>query len=184
MEEEQIEAVKEWSEPKLVKNIQVFLGFANFYRRFIRNFNRIAASLTSMLQTTDNETLSTQDTRNKKNRKVPSSITKAGRGRVGGSIENLSNSKKAKRSSGVEFLTFGAKEAFIHLRKAFTEAPILRHFDPEHHIQIETDASGYAIGEVLSQMISDQHFSGHVIHKDPISSKSEIGQWHPIAFFS
>ena len=31
----QIEAVKNWLEPKLIGDIQVFLGFANFYWRFI-----------------------------------------------------------------------------------------------------------------------------------------------------
>ena len=35
MEAERIEVVKEWLEPKSVRDIQVFLGFANFYQRFI-----------------------------------------------------------------------------------------------------------------------------------------------------
>ena len=35
MEEERIDAVKTWPEPKSIRDIQVFLGFANFYRRFI-----------------------------------------------------------------------------------------------------------------------------------------------------
>ena len=35
MEAERIEIVKGWPEPKSVCNIQVFLGFANFYRQFI-----------------------------------------------------------------------------------------------------------------------------------------------------
>ena len=35
MEDKRIEAVKQWPEPQLVQDIQVFLGFANFYRRFI-----------------------------------------------------------------------------------------------------------------------------------------------------
>ncbi len=33
-------------------------------------------------------------------------------------------------------------------------------------------------------MTLDQHSSDHVTHEDPISSKSEIGQWYPVAFFS
>ncbi len=33
-------------------------------------------------------------------------------------------------------------------------------------------------------MTSDQHCSGHVIHKDSNFSKSKIGQWYPLAFFS
>ena len=49
------------------------------------------------------------------------------------------------------FLTPNAKKAFNHLRLAFIKTPILQHFDLESHIQIEIDASGYAIGGVLSQ---------------------------------
>ena len=51
MEAKKIEIIKDWSEPKLVHNIPVFLGFANFYWRFIQRFSRIAALLTSMLKT-------------------------------------------------------------------------------------------------------------------------------------
>ena len=43
MEAKRIEVVKDWAEPKSVCNIQVFLGFANFYWQFIQGFNRIAA---------------------------------------------------------------------------------------------------------------------------------------------
>ncbi len=49
IEEERIEVVKTWPEPQSVRDIQVFLGFANFYRRFIRNFSKIAAPPISML---------------------------------------------------------------------------------------------------------------------------------------
>ena len=52
IEAKKIEVVKDWPEPKSVRDIQVFLGFANFYRRFIQGFSRIAAPLTSMLKTT------------------------------------------------------------------------------------------------------------------------------------
>ena len=52
MEVERIEVVRKWPEPKLVWDIQVFLGFANFYCRFIKGFSKIAAPLTSMLKTT------------------------------------------------------------------------------------------------------------------------------------
>ena len=52
IEAKKIEVVKEWPEPKSVRDIQVFLGFANFYRRFIQGFSKIAAPLTSMLKTT------------------------------------------------------------------------------------------------------------------------------------
>jgi len=35
MDEEKIRTIKEWKEPMNIKGIQSFLGFANFYQRFI-----------------------------------------------------------------------------------------------------------------------------------------------------
>ena len=49
MEEKRIKAVKEWPEPKSVKDIEMFQGFRNIYKRFITNFSMIAAPLTLML---------------------------------------------------------------------------------------------------------------------------------------
>ena len=56
--------------------------------------------------------------------------------------------------TGSSFLTPGAREAFNRLWLAFTKALILCHFDPEYHIGIETNVSGYAIGGVLRQLAS------------------------------
>lgn len=53
MEEKKIKTIKTWSKSQLVRDIQVFLSFQNFYKRFIRNFNKIATPLTSMFQTID-----------------------------------------------------------------------------------------------------------------------------------
>ena len=77
-------------------------------------------------------------------------------GRKARKTSKSKNSSKSKKAVGPsDFLTPGAKLAFTELRQAFLKAPILHHFDPERHIRIETDASGYAIGEVLSQLTSD-----------------------------
>ena len=65
------------------------------------------------------------------------------------------------------YLTPNARQAFTQLRQVFTKAQILRRFDPKYHIQIETDASGYAIGDVLSQLTLDN-----------------LGLWHLIAYNS
>ena len=48
MEQEKIKAVKEWKTPIKVKNIESFLGFANFYRRFIQNFSHTAKPLNEL----------------------------------------------------------------------------------------------------------------------------------------
>jgi len=45
MEEEKVKDVLDWPTPKCVKNIQKFLGLANYYRRFIKGFASIARSL-------------------------------------------------------------------------------------------------------------------------------------------
>ena len=50
MEDKRIEAVKQWLELQLVRDIQVFLGFANFYWQFMQGLSRIAAPLTLMLK--------------------------------------------------------------------------------------------------------------------------------------
>ncbi len=52
MEEEQISAIRDWLELQSIRDIQVFLGFANFYQQFIQGFSRLTVSLTSMLKTT------------------------------------------------------------------------------------------------------------------------------------
>ena len=50
MEEDRIEAIRSWPEPRSIRDIQVFIGFANFYRRFIEGFSRKTAALTSMIK--------------------------------------------------------------------------------------------------------------------------------------
>ncbi|KAK3570971.1 hypothetical protein QTP86_031258 [Hemibagrus guttatus] len=50
MDEGKITAVRDWPAPATVKELQRFLGFANFYRRFISNYSSIANPLTNLLR--------------------------------------------------------------------------------------------------------------------------------------
>ena len=54
--------------------------------------------------------------------------------------------------------------AFEELKQRFTSPPILRHYDPELPCIIESDASDFTIGTVLSQEFE--------------------GRLHPVAFYS
>ena len=48
------------------------------------------------------------------------------------------------------------------------------------HIRIETDASGYAIDRVLSQL----NLNSNASPNDSNSDKSDFSQWHPVAYLS
>ena len=103
MSTQKVQAVKDWPTPKTVKNIQEFLGFANFYRRFIENFAKVVQPLTEL---TKGKTPWVWDRRR--------------------------------------------QEAFDELKRRFCKAPVLAHFHSEKETILETDASDYAYGSVLS----------------------------------
>ena len=48
MDQEKISTVQEWKEPTTVKEVQSFLGFANFYRRFIQGYSKLTRSLNDL----------------------------------------------------------------------------------------------------------------------------------------
>ena len=126
MDLERVASILNWPLPASHKDVQVFMGFANFYRRFIDKFSQKARALTSLLK-----------------------------GSIKGKFPNMQFT-----------MTEEAKTAFQSLKEAFTSAPMLRHFDPRRKIRLETDASGFAISAVISQLVE------------------ETGQWHPVAFWS
>ena len=47
-EEQKVVTIQEWPRPNTVKQVQAFIGFANFYRRFVPNFSSIVKPLTSL----------------------------------------------------------------------------------------------------------------------------------------
>ena len=48
MDKGKVEAIRNWLEPKNKKELQQFLGFVNFYRRFIEGFAKIAKLLAKL----------------------------------------------------------------------------------------------------------------------------------------
>ena len=48
MDPAKVEAIQAWKKPKDLRDVQSFLGFANFYRRFIPAYSRIAAPLSAL----------------------------------------------------------------------------------------------------------------------------------------
>ncbi|KAL0200273.1 hypothetical protein M9458_003460, partial [Cirrhinus mrigala] len=83
--------------------------FANFYRRFIKDYSTITAPLTSLLR---------------------------------GNPKTISWNPSA-------------HEAFLHLKKIFSTAPLLHHPDPELPFTVEVDASTTGAGAVLSQAVGE-----------------------------
>ena len=51
MDADRITTITEWPVPKSVIDIQIFLGFANFYRRFVDSYSRVVLPITSLLKT-------------------------------------------------------------------------------------------------------------------------------------
>jgi len=45
MSDDKVQAVLDWKTPESLTEVQSFLGFTNFYRRFILNYSRVARPL-------------------------------------------------------------------------------------------------------------------------------------------
>jgi len=106
MESDRISTIEDWPTPESVRDVQVLLGFTNFYRRFIRKYAKVTAPISNLLKT--------------------------------------QGSRKWEWTRDAEL-------AFRKLKKAFTVAPILQHFNPQKPIILQTDASGLAIAGILNQ---------------------------------
>jgi hypothetical protein len=118
MDPRKVEAIVNWESPCDVHDVRAFIGFANFYRRFIEGFSRIIGPLVRLTK-----------------KEIPFHWDSS------------------------------CEESFQLLKKKFTTAPILRHFDPDKEIILEPDASDYVTAGVLSQYDED-------------------GILHPVAFYS
>lgn len=49
MDPRKVQTILDWPVPESYRDIQVFLGFANFYRRFITHYSRVAKDITDLL---------------------------------------------------------------------------------------------------------------------------------------
>ena len=50
MKEEKVDRVLSWLEPKNVKDVRKFLGLANYYRRFIKDFAQVARPINVLMR--------------------------------------------------------------------------------------------------------------------------------------
>ena len=50
MEKEKVDGVLSWPKPKNVKDVRKFLGLANYYRRFIKDFARVARPMNVLMR--------------------------------------------------------------------------------------------------------------------------------------
>ena len=50
MSERKVQSIKDRKHPRSVKEVQIFIGFANFYRRFIKDFSKRCKPITERLK--------------------------------------------------------------------------------------------------------------------------------------
>ena len=50
MDPAKLKGIQDWPVPKTVKQVRSFLGFGNFYRKFIRNYSDIAKPMNDLLK--------------------------------------------------------------------------------------------------------------------------------------
>ena len=134
MQKDKIDAIQKWSISKNVSKILDFLELCNFYRRFIKNFNKIVLSLISMLS--ESTKLHKKKQKWKRDR----------------------NKSKSRNQKSNIFLTQKIFETFLHLRQAFLKTSILQHFDSIKFIRVKIDVSNYVIEDILCQSNDEKHW--------------------------
>ena len=123
---EMIEPVKDWPIPTNVKELQRFLGFANFYRKFVQGFGSIAQPLTAL---TGGQKKHCKSKKNVKGQKKEAPEWKWGEEQ---------------------------QDAFDKLRQALVSHPVLGYPDFSKPFLVRTDASTSGLGAVLCQDQGDR----------------------------
>jgi hypothetical protein len=49
MDPVKLSGIRDWPTPNMVKQVRGFLGFANFYRQFIKKFSELVLPLNNLL---------------------------------------------------------------------------------------------------------------------------------------
>ena len=101
-----VQAVRDWYPPCNLADVRSFLGFANYHRRFIKNYASIASPLTRLTR-----------------KKVPFQWS------------------------------IPEQTAFEALKRELMSGPMLSHALPDVSFILDTDASAFALGGVLSQRV-------------------------------
>ena len=142
-----IEAVLNWPEPTNVKELQRWLGFINFYRRFISGFSNIVSPLTQLLKG--------HGSKKKKYAKI-----------------KCFKSKSQITEPAPWRWDREQQEAFEQIKTKLTTPPVLAYPDFDKPFVLHTDASRNGLGAVLYQ--EDEHGKLRVIAYGSRSlSKSE-----------
>ena len=105
MDPAKVEAISKRRPPTNVKQVQEFLGLPNYYRRFIKDFSKIAAPIFNLLK-----------------KDVPFNWSKE------------------------------CDVAFNMLKERLTSYPIIRQPNFKKYFVLHTDASGFALGAILTQV--------------------------------
>jgi len=50
MSDRKVKSVQNWAHPRLVKEVEIFIGFANFYGRFIKDFTKVCKPITETVK--------------------------------------------------------------------------------------------------------------------------------------
>lgn len=123
-----IEAVTTWPRPDTVTALRSFLGFCGYYRRFVRDYSKVAHPLNQLLAGY-----------------LPA-VEKKKKGRGIGRKDYFKQSEPF----GVRW-DERCEEAFCTLKRSLTQAPVLAFADPRLPYTLHVDASLEGLGGVLYQ---------------------------------
>ena len=132
MQKNKIKNIRNWFMLRSINDIQQFIELINFYKRFIRNFNRIAISFISMLKSFEKIYKKNKFRKRKRNR----------------------NSQRF-----AKIFIFEIVETFETLKIYFIEMSLLHHFNSICRFRVEIDVFNKTIKEILIQFIDDEWHS-------------------------